>query len=70
MSSPNQQASQAPANPRRQTGDELHALLYRDIGISAVAAALSIANEARATLEKVRAPHPLPAILRGHDRAA
>ena len=49
---------------------DLHALLYREIGISAVAAVCKITNEARATAAEKRIVHPLPAMLQGHDLAA
>lgn len=55
---------------RRLSVDELHALLYREIGIAAVAAVLRVNHEARVSRENARPVHPLPAILRGHDLAA
>ncbi len=45
-------------------------MLYREIGISAVAAVLKINNEARASDAGKRVIHPLPALLQGHDLAA
>ena len=63
------QSDPRPASASRTIHD-LHALLYREIGISAVAAVCKITNEARATAAGKRIVHPLPAILQGHDLAA
>jgi hypothetical protein len=65
-----QSASPAASEARRPAVHDLHASLYREIGISAVAAVLQISNEARASREGKRRVHPLPAFLQGHDRAA
>ena len=69
FSDPQQSTGAAPVE-KRLTVDELHALLYREIGISAVAAALRINNEARESQKRARVTHPLPGVLRGHDLAA
>lgn len=61
-------AAVAPA--QRPAIHDLHALLYRKIGISAVAAVLTVTNEARARDDGRRQIHPLPAILQGQDLAA
>ena len=68
---PSADTAAAPAPPARQDARDLMALLYREIGISAVAAALQIDVEAarRAALTPAKV-HPLPAILRGEDKAA
>jgi hypothetical protein len=58
------------ASARRPTVEELHALLYREIGISAVAAALSITGEAPEPRDHAKKRQPLPAILRELETAA
>ena len=55
--------------PRLDARD-LHAMLYRDIGIAALAAVLKVNDEFRASAKAKRVVHPLPAILQGHDLAA
>ncbi len=56
--------------PNREDARELLTRLYRDIGISAVAAALHVTNEADRRSQPVRKLEDLPAILRGDDLAA
>ena len=56
--------------PNREDARDLLTRLYRDIGISAVAAALHVGNEAGRQPEPVRNIEDLPAILRGDDLAA
>ena len=60
-----------PRQPARRDARDLMALLYREIGISAVAAALQIDIEAgrriAATPVKI---HPVPGVLSGNDIAA
>ena len=60
----------APSIQRRPNIHDLQAMLYREIGISAVAAVLTVNNEARASDAGRRIVHPLPACLQGHDLAA
>jgi hypothetical protein len=62
LSSPSQQNT--PSAARGPSPDETHAKLYREIGISAVAAALSITGETDRPDGRAEAPQPLPAILR------
>ena len=66
---PPRSASPAPS-PHKPDIHDLQAMLYREIGISAVAAVLKINNEARASDAGKRIIHPLPALLQGHDLAA
>jgi hypothetical protein len=68
MSSPAVSSEKSPS-PRLDARD-LHAMLYRDIGIAALAAVLKVNDECRASVERKRVVHPLPAILQGHDLAA
>lgn len=51
-----------------QDARDLQTMLYREIGISAVAAALNATSESRKPREEP--VHELPAILRGDDVAA
>ena len=62
----------ASAPPQRQDARDLLALLYREIGISAVAAALQVDVEIGrrvAAMPKAQ-PLPLPGVLSGNDIAA
>lgn len=67
---PESLATTSPAAQRRPGVHDLQALLYREIGISAVAAVLTVTNEARASDQHREQAHPLPAILQEHDLAA
>lgn len=60
-------------NETQQSGGHPHDLLarlYREIGISAVAAALEVTNTGPAVAPVSLDDHRLPAVLRGDDLAA
>lgn len=57
-----------PQSRKMEDARDLQAKLYREIGISAVAAALQFTG--RPDRSQVAVAHPLPAILRGDDLAA
>ena len=54
----------------RHDARDLLALLYREIGISAVAAALQINVESERRAAASVKSHPVPGVLRGNDIAA
>ena len=60
----------APAPMPRQDARDLLAMLYREIGISAVAAALQVDVEIARRVAAMPKAHPLPGVLRGNDIAA
>lgn len=70
MTSPNDSTEKSVSPSARFQASDIHAMLYRDIGIAALAAVLKINNESRASADRKRVIHPLPAILQGHDLAA
>ena len=72
MSSANRSDPQAasPSHPARQDARDLMALLYREIGISAVAAALQVDVEIARRVAAMPEARPLPSVLRGDDIAA
>jgi hypothetical protein len=65
----NTSKSEAAAQPQVDNARDLLVRLYRDIGISAVAAALE-ASRTAAAQAKAEPAHEVPAILRDHDLAA
>ena len=60
----------APPAAQRQDARDLLALLYREIGISAVAAALQVSIDVERRGAPMPKADPLPDVLRGNDIAA
>ena len=63
-------AAPAPTPTPRQDARDLLALLYREIGISAVAAALQVSIDVERRGAPMPKADPLPDVLRGNDIAA
>ena len=63
-------AAPAPTPMTRQDARDLLAMLYREIGISAVAAALQVDVEIARRVAAMPKAHPLPEVPRGNDIAA
>ena len=62
-------ASRTSQSQKIEDARDLQTKLYREIGISAVAAALRFANQPD-TLPQPQVTHPIPGVLRGNDIAA
>ena len=60
----------APPAPGSEDARDLLARLYREIGISAVAAALQVNIGAERRVAAMPEAHPLPGVPRGNDIAA
>lgn len=62
-------ASRTLQSQKIEDARDLQTKLYREIGISAVAAALRFTNQPD-TLPQPKVSHPIPGVLRGNDIAA
>ena len=69
MSSQTQSAKISTQASRFEARD-IHEMLYREIGIAALAAVLKVNDEWSASADRKRVVHPLPVILQEHDLAA
>lgn len=61
--------SRIPQSQKIEDARDLQTKLYREIGISAVAAALRFTNQPD-TPPQPQVTHPIPGVLRGNDMAA